>query len=215
MKKVIVILLLLSSFAFANDYELFCSANQPSKTIGGNLASLSGFNLLSKNIIESILQKEIKKETGSKFKIKIKNFYGTSITNGEFKSLQANSKKYEHDGIYLKDINIETICPYNHISFENEILYFKENMVLNFSANLNNEDLVKTLKAGKLNKNLTKILKKASKYSGFYSIINTFLPVEFPIKIDEHNKATLKIQNIQKNNEIIYFDGFILIKKNK
>lgn len=215
MKKVIVILFLITSFTLANDYEQFCSINSPSKTFGGNLASLSGFNSLTRNIAENIIQKEIKKETNAKFKIKINNFYGTNILNGEFKSISATSKKYEYDGIYLKNINAQTICSYNHISFENETLYFKENMILKFSADMDNEDLNKTLKSGKLNKNLAKILAKASKYNGFYSIINSFLPIEFPIKIDEHNQGKLKVQSIIKNNDIVSFVAYVLIKKNK
>lgn len=218
MKKVILFLLLLSilsPYVFANNYELYCSNNHPLKTFNGNIASLSGFNLLTRNIAENIIQKEIKKETDSKFKIKINNFYGTNILNGEIKSIKATSKKYEHDGIYLNDINIETICSYNHILFENETLYFKENMVLSFSANSTNSNLKKTIKSGKLNKNLAKILSKALKYDGFYSIINSFLPIEFPIKIDKDNQAKLKIENIKKSNETVSFNGFILIKKNK
>lgn len=215
MKKIIIVLFLLTGFAFANNYEQFCSINSPSKTFGGSLASLSGFNMLARNTAESIIQKEIKKETNSKFKVKINNFYGTNILNGEFKSIKATAKKYEYDGIYLKDINVETLCSYNHVSFENENLYFKENMVLKFSANLDDEDLNKTLKSGKLNKNLAKILVKASKYNGFYSVVNSFLPIEFPIKIDENNQGKLKIQNIQKNNDIVSFIAYILINKNR
>ena len=215
MKKVIVILFLISSFCFANDYKQFSSINSAKKTFGGNLASLSGFNSLTRNVIESILQKEIKNETNSKFKIKINNFYGTNILNGEFKSIKASAKKYEYDGIYLSNLNIQTLCPYNRVLFENEVLYFIENMVLKFSANLSENELNKTLNSGKLNKNLSKILRKASKYNGFYSVINSFLPIEFPIKIDENNQGKLKIQNISKNNEVISFYGLILIKKNK
>ena len=70
MKKVILFLLLLSilsPYVFANNYELYCSNNHPLKTFNGNIASLSGFNLLTRNIAENIIQKEIKKETDSKF----------------------------------------------------------------------------------------------------------------------------------------------------
>lgn len=215
MKKVIVILFLLSSFAFANDYSYFCSANVPSKTFKGSIASLSGFNSFARNIAESVIEKEIKKETNSKFKIKIKNFYSTNILNGEFKSIQATSKKYENDGIYLTNIELKTICPYNHISFENETLYFKENMVLKFSAQLTRENVIKTLSSGKLNKNLASILKKASKNRKFISVVNAILPVEIPIRIDENNKAKLKIENLSLIEEKISFDSYILINKNK
>ena len=59
----------------AQEIENFCSAKKAQKTFSGNIASLSGFNALSRNITENILEKTIKKETEAKFKIKINNFY--------------------------------------------------------------------------------------------------------------------------------------------
>jgi len=216
MKKITILLISLLIFhAQAQAYEAFCSPKLAKKTLGGNILSLSGFNAISRNAIENVLQKEIKKETNSKFKIKINNFYGNNILNGEFKSIKATSKKYAHDGIYLSNINIETICPYNHILFENDILYFRENMVLKFSANLTKEELEKTLESGNLNKNLASILKKLSKHKKFYSFANVLLPISIPIKIDSNTPAKLTIEKIDSKNKEIYFESYILINKNK
>lgn len=215
MKKVIAILFLLSSFVFANSYNKYCAANSPSKTISGNIMSLSGFNSLSRNLIENVLEKEIKKETNSKFDIKIKNFYGTNILEGEFKSLQANAKKYEHKGIYLTDINVKTICPYNHIFYEDNNLYFKENMVLKFSAKLTQSDIEKTLNYGKIDPRIAALLKGENNYGFIISIIKKLDSINIPIKIDKNNIAKLRLDKINNSNGIISFDSFILIDKNK
>ena len=76
MKKILIILcaLIFNSPLLAQDFSQLCSPNLPNKTFGGNLMSLSGLNFLSRNIIENEMQKAIKIETNSKFKIKIKNF---------------------------------------------------------------------------------------------------------------------------------------------
>ena len=216
MKKVIVFLILMFSIcAKAQDFSYYCSENVAKKSFSGGIMSLSGFNMISRNIAENILEKEIKKETKAKFKVKINNFFANNFLGGEFSSLSASSKKYEHQGIYLKDIEVKTICEYNSISFENENLYFKENMVLNFSARLDENDLKRTLSSGKLNKKLTKILTKISNYDLFLPIINATLPISFPIKIDKNNKGKMQISKIEIINKNLIFDSDILIYKNK
>ena len=216
MKKIIIAFsFLLFLNASAKNYENYCSFNHPKKTIGGNVASLSGFNSLSRNIAESVIQSAIKKETGAKFKIKIKNFYGTNILNGEIKEISAVSEKYSYDGIFLSDIKVNTICPYNHIFYEDEKLYFKENMVLEFSAKLTEQDLKNMLASKKLDKNIVSYLGKISNYGMFLPIVNKFSAISLPIKIDENNKGKLKIEKVEIVDNNIKFDSFIIINKNK
>ena len=159
MKK-IVILLFLMAFTQqiqAKDYNQYCSTNSVNKNFSGNIASITGFNTLSRNIIEGQIQKAIKKETNSKFNIKINNFFGSNVLNGEFKSLKAVSKKYAHNNIFLSDVNVETICPYNHISYEDEKLLFDENMVLKYSAKITQEDLNEMINSSEYKNILDKI----------------------------------------------------------
>lgn len=216
MKKVIAFLFLIFSInAQAQDFSSYCSTNSANKSITGALSSISGFNMLTRNVAESILQSEIEKETGAKFKVKINNFYANNFIGGEFRSLSAYSPNYAHDGIYLKDVKVETICDYNRVLFENDTLYFRENMVLNFSAKLDEQDLKRTLSSGKLNKKLVSIFSKVSNYDLFLPIINAALPISFPIKIDENNSGRLKISKIEIKNKAIYFNSYILILKNR
>jgi len=216
MKKLIILLLLmLFMIANANEYSYFCSSNVHKKTFSGVLSSTFGINLLSRNVAENIIEKAIKKETGAKFKVKISNFYSTNFLNGEFKNIKAKAKKYTYDGIYLSNIELTSICSYNHIMFYDETLYFRENMVLKFNAQATKEELKKTLNSGKLNKKLAKILIKVSKNELFVAFANSILPLSFPVQIDENNKAQLKITKISLVNEILAFESYILIPKNK
>ena len=217
MKKAIVLLFLILLFnqVQASDYSKYCSNNSPKRTFGGNLASLSGTNLLTKNIAENIISKEIKKETGSKFKIKINNFYGTNILNGEIKSFKATSKKYAHDGIYLTDIDVKTVCSYNHIKYEDEKLYFLENMVLEYSTVLTKEDINNILISKKIDPKIASILSGFEKYGGIFPILNKLKPISIPIKIDENNRGKLKISRFEIVDKNLKLKGFIIIPKNK
>lgn len=216
MKKIFALFLLIFSYCTqASEYEYYCSQNSASKTFGGFIASTSGLNLLSRNIAENSIQKAIKKETDAKFKVKINNFYATNLLNGEFKDLSATAKKYEYDGVYLSNVNINTICSYNHILFENNELYFRENMVLKLNAQLTNEQLKNTISSGKLDKKLTKLLNKILKNEVFIAFANTILPITLPVEINESNKAQLKITRISKFENILGFESYILIPKSK
>ena len=100
MKKIIYFLILslcTLNPIFAKDYFQYCSVNNAQKTFSGNIASISGINFLSRNIIEHEISKNLKKETNSKFKVNIDNFYGVNILQGEFKSLKATSKDFNYN----------------------------------------------------------------------------------------------------------------------
>ena len=212
MKKAIVLLFLIFLFnqVQASDYSKYCSTNSPKRTFGGNLASLSGVNLLTRNIAESVISKAIKDETNSKFKIKINNFYGTNILNGEIKSIKATSKKYAYEGIYLTDTSVETICPYNHINYKDEKLYFLENMVLEYSTILTKEDIHNILISKKIDSKIASILSGIERYGAIFPILNK---MSIPIKIDDNNKAKLKIAKFEIVDNSLKLSGFIIISK--
>lgn len=217
MKKAIVLLFLILLFnqVQASDYTKYCSTNSPKRTFGGNLASLTGVNLLTRNIAESIISNAIKDETNSKFKIKINNFYGTNILNGEIKSLKATSKKYAHDGIYLTDIDVKTVCSYNHVKYEDEKLYFLENMVLEYNTILTKEDIRNILISKKIDSKIASILSGIERYGGIFPVLNKMKPISIPIKIDDNNKGKLKISRFEIVENNLKLSGFIIILKNK
>ena len=158
MKKGIVLLfIILSSVTYAKDYSEFCSTSSAQKSFSGSLMSFSGLNTLSRNIIESQISRAIKKETNSKFKIKINNFYGNNILGGEFKSLKATSKKYNDGTIFLSDLKVQTICKYNHIDLVDEQIKFVEPMVLKYNAKITQDDLNEIINSAPYQKMIEKM----------------------------------------------------------
>lgn len=184
MKKIILILcfLFINTAIFAQDFSQLCSPNYPKKTLSGNLMSLTGLNFLSKNIIESQIQKIIREETDSKFKIKIKNFYGVNILSGQFNSLEANCKNYSYDGLYFTNLKAQTLCPYNFIEFKDEKIKFKENLIIKYQTEITQEDLDKIISSS----NFQKIIEKMNKDKTISSIIQI-----------KSLKATIKKDKIQ------------------
>ena len=160
MKKILflsITLILSINSTLAKDYSQFCSTNSANKTFLGNIASISGYNSISRNIIENQIAKALKKETDSKFDVKIDSFLGTNVKNGEFKSLKANSDNIFYNGIYMSDVNIETICPYNKVDYKNKTLTFDENLALKYSASITQDDLDKLLKESSYQKIIDKM----------------------------------------------------------
>ena len=66
-----------------------------------------------------------------------------NILDGKFKHLKVKSDKFSYNGLYFSDLNIETKCKYNHISFLDETLKFEEDMILKYSLNITQDDLSK------------------------------------------------------------------------
>lgn len=164
MKKVMVLLAFILSFntAFAVDYTSYCPAKKDTNTFFGNIASLTGFNLINRLFLQNRIASAIKKETNSKFDIDIDNIFGSSVMSGAFKSLSAKSSSVGYNGIYMSDFSINTICPYNYVSFRGGKLSFPENIVLNYKTTITQNDINKILNSDIYKKAISKMNKDSS-----------------------------------------------------
>lgn len=200
MKKILLLLFIfLCNNAFSFDYSSYCSTNTAKKTALGSLNSTLGVNFLSRNIIEKEIEHLIKKETDSKFKVKINSFYGTNILNGEFKNLSASAKNYQYKGLFGSNFEAQTVCDYNKITYKDKVLNFDEPLVLKYSTEITQSDLDKTLAT-----------------SGYQKLLDD-------MNEDKVISSLFKIQNAKvliKNNRLVFkyevtptFNLFNLIKK--
>lgn len=158
-KKIIAILVLSLGLnpVFASDFTQYCAQKTADSTFLGNINSMTGLNFIARNILESQISRAFKKETNSKFKVNLDGFFGTSILNGEFKSFKANSSDFNYDGLAASSVNIETVCPYNKVGFSGGKLVLKENMVLKYQTEINQNDLNKIANSVKYLKIIEKI----------------------------------------------------------
>lgn len=148
MKKVLILLFLffLMAPSFALNYDYYCSPDTASKSFSGVISSVSGVSLLTRQIIEKEIENYLKKETDSKFKVKVNSFWGANIAKGEFSRFYAISKNFSNKNFHSQKLTLETVCPYNKVSYEDNNLNFDTNMVLKFDSELNEENLSQLFK---------------------------------------------------------------------
>lgn len=141
------IFLFLAQSALSTETNYYC-AKEPYDISGGFsgfVASASGANFFATQIAERELAKALKRELGSNFDVKIQTFGGNNLMNGKFKKLTASSKDLNKNGVYFSTMNVETLCGFNHVKYENNQLYFVENMVIKYQGKVTESDLQKTI----------------------------------------------------------------------
>lgn len=207
MKKIILLLLIITIKCYAYDYSYFCSSDNVSKTTSGILMSTSGTNFLARSIAKREIERALKKETGSKFKVNIKSFWGANIAKGEFNKFTAKTKKYSQNNFSAQNIVIESLCPYNKVSYQDNKLNFDSNMVLKYNAEMNQDDLSQTLKQ--------KISIVNDKLVFDYKVsafgIKTTLNLTADVKIEDNK---IKLCNINLNNKSIKTGRYLSILDN-
>lgn len=146
MKKLLFLFMFLCLGVQAKDFNSYCVNYSPNKTFSGVLSSIFGLNTLSRNAIEAGVEHVLKKETSSKFKVKINSFWGVNLLNGEFSSFQASAKKYANNGIFASNILIETMCPYNKITYKDNNLIFNYDTILKYNLKITEADINNIIK---------------------------------------------------------------------
>lgn len=157
MKKILIILCLLAFSVQADDLTSMCSTANAKKSLSGNLLSLSGINFLSRNFVENEIKKAFKKETNSTPKVKVESFYGTNFFNGEFKNLSGTSKNITYKGFYFSDLEFNSVCDYNKITYKNNALSFDTNFLLKYKTTITQNDLNKYIATTNYAKTIEKL----------------------------------------------------------
>lgn len=231
MKKFICILfcMLLATISYANT----CSVTCPSEAIKiieneNILVKVSGINFLTKKVIETAIEKELKDELNSKFNADLNIFTVKRLKNGEFKSLLLKSENFKYKAMSVSDFKAETICPYNQVIYQNKKIYYPNDLAFKFNANITNNDIKNIIKSTEFQK---QIQRSSIKINGFTTVqvyeptvtidngnlnftlpIKTFLsekPFEFKIKSNievTNNKIVLKDTTFSSNSNIINID---------
>ena len=150
MKKIILTIMLMVCFAtpsFAiNDYSNTCPAAYDISSKCCQVASrLTGMTFLSEKIAQTIIKRELKKATKEKFKVEMKSYSAKDLAEGRFTSLRISGKNLEIDGFYLTSLEAKTLCEFNYVQLVGKSIKFKENMLMEFSAEVSDSDLRKTV----------------------------------------------------------------------
>lgn len=151
MKRLLLVLCLIvfgSTQAFAVcDYSNMC-ASKPYDLCarGSQIASnITGMTFLSEKIAQSIIKSQLKKATKEKFKVEMKSYSAADLMHGRFKSLKISGKHLDIDGVYLTSLEAKTVCDFNYVEVNKKSIKFKENMVMDYTIEISNNDLRKTI----------------------------------------------------------------------
>ncbi|MBP7211392.1 hypothetical protein KBA27_01005 [bacterium] len=150
MKKKLILFIMtmfLATPAFANcDYASMCAKPYSlSSTPARVFSNITGATYIGQTVAQSIIKKQLKKATKENFSVKVKAYSLQDLKAGKFKYLKVAGKNLNFDGIATSRLEFNTLCDFNYVDLKTNT--FMENMVLNFSTEISDSDLKKTMQS--------------------------------------------------------------------
>ncbi len=182
MKKILLVLVALL-FSVNQVFALNCLYNcvEPYDLSHGAsrfMSAITGSNFLAEKIAKSILRKEIMKNTDGKFSVKVDSYSVKDLKKGIFKSVKVKGKEINADGVHFTKLNMKTLCDFNYISMKtpnNPV--FMEDLPLEFSVVMSEDDLNKTMQTVEYEKLIDKLNSYGKGY-GLFKIESTRLKIK-------------------------------------
>lgn len=158
MKKAIPLLIFVTLFAtilFANKTVAVCNYKElcPKKAYGlsskmsQSISMRTGATLLSEKIAQAKIRDDLKKATKQKFDVSVKSFSLQDLVHGRLKSITISGKNLNIEGAYLTSLELKTVCDFNYVQINKNPIRFKENMIVDFTTVISDQDLTKTMKS--------------------------------------------------------------------
>ncbi len=172
MKKILVLLgaiVISSGAAFSADCSSFkCPANPYSDNL--SISNVTGTNFLAERIANTIIKKQILKDSQGKYKVNLESYNITALKKGIFKSLEITGEDTVTDGIYASMIKLRTVCDYNYIEINNKekTTTFKEDFGMAYAVQFTESDLNKTM----ANSQYTDLIRKVNSIGNTTKMFN-------------------------------------------
>lgn len=151
MKKLALIVSLLICFATpclaVCDYSNLCpqSTKGLSSNAGRIISKRIGATSLSEKIAQSRIREDLRKSTGQNFDVSVKSYSFQDFVHGRFKSIVISGKNLNIHGAYLTSLELKTLCDFNYVQITRNSTKFKENMIVAFSTEISDSDLLNTM----------------------------------------------------------------------
>lgn len=147
MKKIILILMLLTSAVYAS-CDVQCPAPYGlTSGVSRFFSSVTGQNFLAERIGSALLKKAIKKniQSGS-IKTDLQSYSVRDLKAGKFKSIEIKGKNVNVQGVYITSFDVKTLCDFNYlIDNKKGDVIVKENMPMSMNVTISEDDLNKTM----------------------------------------------------------------------
>lgn len=153
MKKTLLLLIFMT--LFANNTFAVCNYKElcPKKAYGlsskmsQSISMRTGATLLSEKIAQAKIRDDLKKATKQKFDVSVKSFSLQDLVHGRLKAITISGKNLNIEGAYLTSLELKTVCDFNYVQINKNPIRFKENMIVDFTTVISDQDLTKTMKS--------------------------------------------------------------------
>lgn len=110
-----------------------------------NFQRKSGLNALARMVAEHQIKREIKKNAKGKFKVNVDSYSLSDAKQGKFKRFTVTGKKIVSSDVYISNLTARTACKFIHLDLDKNPVGLLEPMVIDFEADISENDLNKTL----------------------------------------------------------------------
>ncbi len=169
MKKLLILLMSLvitggTTFASQRAYVACSAPYDLSSGLKKTLANATGSNLIAQQVAQSLIKRQLKKESGEKFKVKVSSYSMADLKAGRFKSLDISGENLDLDGVYVSYMDFKTLCDFNYIVFDKNTnsVFFKESFPMSYSIVMNENDINNTMNSSAYSKLIRDVNKLGS-----------------------------------------------------
>ena len=130
------------------------------------MSTISGTNFIATTAVENAIQKQLKKDLGTKgADVEIAPYSVGDFTKGKFKSISINIPCASNGELAFSNFKAQSLCPFNHIVVEKKEIKFPENFLMSFSTDFTNEDLKKVTSSQQYLEKLSNVKVKIGRIS--------------------------------------------------
>ncbi|MBQ9688817.1 hypothetical protein IJV79_04195 [bacterium] len=138
-----LIIILNSAPIWAVNYTQYCAPNPYSNA--PTFSQIVGMKYLGEKIAQGIIKKELRSQTQGKFDVIVKSRSTTDLLNGRLNLLSIVGENLNIDGTHITKFTARTLCDFNSLKLNKDSITFRENMVLSFLIEIDNNALSQTL----------------------------------------------------------------------
>ncbi len=117
---------------------------------------------VAEKIAQRVIKSALKKETGSKFKVKFYGYTTSSMKKGIFKYLEITGEDLKVDGVPVPYFNMRSLTDYNYIDYKQKPPVFKSDMTFAYNMKLSEDSVNTALQNSKYKKTINRVNKIAS-----------------------------------------------------
>lgn len=105
-----------------------------------------GYNLITKKIASSAIEKALNKSAKGDYKVTIDSFSGVDLKKGIFKGMKIYGENISvDDELYVSRLYMNTTSDYNYVDYKKRPIVFKTDVPMNYKIIITEDDLNKSL----------------------------------------------------------------------